>query len=162
VTTAASQDPIGALNQVLSEVIDVVQDVKQAHQKVSYTHALRAVLDELFADLQSWARLLADQDERLGVSPLSSMPSVAGRTPVTLWPGPATDQEVRDVIGQHLDELEHHVALALAAQADGPSRAVLAAVQRGLVDRQKSLREITTDQAPLMGGANPDTTTHDI
>jgi Ohr subfamily peroxiredoxin len=162
VTTEASQDPIAALNQVLSEVIDVVQDVKQAHQKVSYTHALRAVLDELFADLQSWVRLLVDQDEVLGVSPLSSMPSVAGRTLVTLWPGPATDEEVRDLVGQHLDELEHHVALALAEQDHDESRAVLAAVQRGIVDHQKSLREITADQAPLTRGAKPDSTTHDI
>jgi len=162
VTTASSQDPIGALNQVLSEVIDVVQDVKQAHQKVPYTHALRAVLDELLADLQSWARLLVGQDEVLGVSPLSSMPSVAGRTFVTLWPGPATDEEVRDLVGQHLDELEHHVALALAEQDDDGSRAALAAVQRGVVDHQKSLRELTAHQAPLTRGANTHSTTNDI
>jgi hypothetical protein len=143
VTTGEPDDPIGSLNQVLSEVIDLVQDVKQAHQKVPRAHALRAALDDLFADLQRWARLLADQDEVLGVSPLSRMPSVAGRTPATLWPGPATDQEVRDIIGQHLDRLEHHVASALAVQDDDRSRAVLAAVQRELLDRRRSLGDIT-------------------
>jgi len=137
------RDPTAALNEVLSEVIDVVQDVKQAHQKVPDTHALRARLDELLADLRSWAGLLADQDEVLGVSPLSRMPSVAGRTPATLWPGPATDQEVRDIVGQHLDRLADHVASALAEQDDDRSRAVLAAVQRGLLEQQRALRDLT-------------------
>lgn len=43
--------------------------------------ALHAVLDQLFDELRSWARLLADQDRALGVSPLASMPTAAGRTP---------------------------------------------------------------------------------
>jgi DNA-binding ferritin-like protein len=145
VTTPSPHDPIASLNQVLSEVIDVVQDVKQAHQKVSQTHALHTALDELFSDLQNWARLLIEQDEALGVSPLSSMPSVAGRKPPTLWPGPATDQNVRDIVGQHLDRLEHHVAAALAEQDDDGSRAALAEVQRGLLAHQRSLRDITGD-----------------
>ena len=162
VTTRESHDPIASLNQVLSEVIDVVQDVKQAHQKVPPNHALRAVLDELFADLQNWARLLVHQDEALGVSPLSSMPSVAGRTPATLWPGPATDQQVRDIVGQHLERLEHHVASALAEQDDDRSRAVLAAVQRGLLDHQRSLRDNSGDQPPPARGPSADNTTHDI
>jgi DNA-binding ferritin-like protein len=162
VTTSEPHDPTAALNQVLSEVIDVVQDVKQAHQKVASAHALHAVLDELFADLQNWARLLIEQDEVLGVSPLSSMPSVAGRTPLTLWPGPATDENVRDLVGEHLDRLEHHVASALAEQDDDGSRAVLAAVQRGLLDHQRSLRDITGERARAAPDTTPDGTIHDI
>jgi hypothetical protein len=162
VTTPKPHDPTASLNQVLSEVIDVVQDVKQAHQKVSQTHALHAVLDGLFGDLQNWALLLVNQDEVLGVSPLSRMPSVAGRTPPTLWPGPATDENVRDIIGEHLDRLEHHVASALAEQDDDGSRAVLAAVQRGLVDHQRSLREITGERTRAAPDPTPDRTTHDI
>jgi hypothetical protein len=154
-------DPIAALNQVLNEVIDVVQDVKQAQQKVTPTHTLHAELVELFADLRNWARLLVEQDEALGVSPLSSMPSVAGRTPPTLWPGPATDDNVRDLVGEHLDRLEHHVAAALADQEDDASRAVLTAIQRGLLDHQKSLREITGERARA-SDPTPDTTSHDI
>src|SRR5690348_16459045 len=73
-------DPIAALNQVLSEVIDAILDVGQAHRRVPETHALNAVLDQLFADLRAWAGLLADQDQALGVSPLAYMPSApAGR-----------------------------------------------------------------------------------
>ena len=84
-------DPIAALNQVLSEVIDTVLDVKQAHRRVPETQALHAVLDQLFADLRTWAWLLADQEQALGVSPLASMPSAVGRTPPTPWHGAASD-----------------------------------------------------------------------
>src|SRR4249920_4246311 len=96
-------DPAAALNQVLSEVIDVVLDVRQAQRRVPQTHALHAVLDQLFADLRTWAGLLADQDQALGVSPLAYMPSAAGRTPPTRWHGAASDEQVRRIVGEHLD-----------------------------------------------------------
>jgi DNA-binding ferritin-like protein len=100
-------DPIAAFNQVLSEVIDTVLDVKQAHRRVPETHALHAVLDQLFADLRIWAWLLADQEQALGVSPLASMPSAADRTPPTPWHGAASDEEVRRIVGEHLDRLDN-------------------------------------------------------
>jgi DNA-binding ferritin-like protein len=133
-------DPIEALNQVLSEVIDMVQDVKQAHVKIPETRALHAELDQLLNDLKIWARLLVEQDEALGASPLASMPSVAGRTPANLWPGNTTDGEVRRVIGEHLDMLGEHAAAALKAQDDGRSRAALAEVERGLLTHMRALR----------------------
>ena len=135
-------DPVAALNQVLSEVIDLVQDVKQAHRKVPETHALHALLDQLFADLRSWARLLVERDEALGVSPLGDISSVAGRRPPNLWPGAASDDEVRGIVGEHLDRLAQHVVAALADQEDEASRAALVRVERELVARRKALSDL--------------------
>src|ERR1700730_5475574 len=129
--------PAGALNQVLSEVIDVVLEMKEAHRKGPETHALHAELDQLFDDVGAWARLLVDQDEVLGVSALSSMPSVAGRRPPNLWPGTASDEEVRRVVGEHLDRLGHHVTTALAEEQDDGSREALAHVERGLIAHRR-------------------------
>ena len=135
-------DPAAAaLNQVLSEVIDAVLDVRQAHRRVPETHALHAVLDQLFDDLRTWARLLADLDEALGVSPLASMPTAAGRTPQHSWHGAASDEEVRRVVGEHLDRLGQHLAAALAGQHDDKVGAGLAEVQRGLLVHRRALSE---------------------
>jgi DNA-binding ferritin-like protein len=141
-SSPSPDDAVAALNQVLSEVIDVVQDVKQAHRKVPETHALHALLDQLFADLGSWARLLLERDEALGVSPLGDISSVAGRTPPNLWPGAASDEEVRRVVGEHLDRLAQHVVAALEEQRDEGSRAALVQVERELVVRRKALRDL--------------------
>ena len=135
-------DPTAALNQVLSEVIDAVLDVKQAHRRVPETRALHAVLDQLFADLRTWAVLLADQDQALGVSPLASMPTVAGRTPPHPRHGAASDEEVRRIVGEHLDRLGQHLAAALAEQQDDKVRAALAEVERGLLVHRRALSEL--------------------
>lgn len=131
-------DPIAALNQALSEVIDVVMDVKQARWKVPETHALHALLDQLFDDLRAWARLLIEEDEALGVSPLATMPSVAGRQRPSLWTGDATDEEIRRVVGEHLDRLGQDVAAALAEQEDDRLRAALGEVERGLLAQRRA------------------------
>jgi DNA-binding ferritin-like protein len=136
------QDPVAALNQVLSEVIDVVLDVRQAHRRVPGTHALHAVLDQLFGDLKAWAQLLMDQDVALGVSPLASMPSAAGRKPPSRWTGAVSDEEVRQVVAGHLGRLAQHVATALAEQQDDRARAALAEVQRGLLAHSRTLSEL--------------------
>jgi DNA-binding ferritin-like protein len=135
-------DPAAALNQVLSEVIDGILDVRQAHRRVPETHALHAVLDQLFDDLRDWARLLADQDQALGVSPLASMPTVAGRTPPHSWHGAASDEEVRRMVGEDLGRLGRHVAAALAELHDDKVQAALAEVQRGLLIHTRALSEL--------------------
>jgi DNA-binding ferritin-like protein len=134
-------DPIAALNHVLNEVIDMVQDVKQAHVKVPEAQALHAELDKLFSDLKIWVRLLIERDEALGVSPLERMPSVAGRTPANLWPGSTTNEEVRRIIGGHLDKLEQHVAAALEAQNDPQARVALAEIEQGLLAHKQAVGE---------------------
>jgi DNA-binding ferritin-like protein len=142
VSALPPHDPAAALNQVLSEVIDVVLDVRQAHRRVPGTHALHAVLDQLFGDLKAWAGLLMDQDVALGVSPLASMPSAAGRKPPSRWTGTASDEEVRQVVAGHLDRLGQHVAAALAEQEDDGARSALAEVQRGLLAHRRALSEL--------------------
>jgi hypothetical protein len=99
------------------------------------------VLDQLFADLRTWAGLLADQDQALGVSPLAYMPSAAGRTPPTRWHGAASDEEVRRIVGEHLDRLAGQLAAALAHHQDDKVRAALTEVQQGVQAYQRALSE---------------------
>jgi hypothetical protein len=140
--TVASEphDPVAALSAMLSEVLDVVQDVKQAHRKVPENHDLHRELDRLFDDLRTWGRLLMDEDLQLGGSPLADIPSVAGRVPPNLWPSSASDDEVRTVLSEHLGRLAAHLAEALAAQTDDEARAVLGQIQAGMGDHLRALR----------------------
>ncbi|HUC36348.1 MAG TPA: hypothetical protein VMR97_04430 [Acidimicrobiales bacterium] len=140
-TSPSAADPIAALNEVLSEVIDLIQEVKQAHRTVSETHSLHVELDKLFDDLRRWGRLLMEEDEALGASPLASMPSVAGRQPPNLWPTGATDEEVRLFVGDQLNRLSKHLVAALADQNDEGSRAVLSGVEQELLGHIQLLNE---------------------
>jgi hypothetical protein len=138
----SDSDPITALNEVLSEIIDVVQEVKQARRRVDASHALRPEVDQLFDDVLSWAQLLMIQDEALGVSPLERMPSVAGRRPPNLWPSAASDGEVCDLLDQHLGRLEEHVADALTQQTDPGSAESLGDVQAAVTAHRQALRNV--------------------
>jgi DNA-binding ferritin-like protein len=135
-------NPAAALNQVLSEVIDAILDVRQAYRRVPETQPLHAELDQLFTDLRTWARLLADQDQALGVSPLASISSAAGRTPPTPWHGAATSEEIRRIVGEHLDRLALHLTAALAEQRDDSVRAALTEVERGILAHKRALTDL--------------------
>jgi hypothetical protein len=132
-------DPAAALNRVLSEVIDVIQEVKQADWKVPKTHELHGKLDQLLSDLVRWKTLLGDLDQALGVSPLSFMPSAEGRNPLNLWPGRPTDEEVLALVDEHLSRLEDHVSVAREEQLDERSRMTLAEVGHGLSAHRRAL-----------------------
>jgi DNA-binding ferritin-like protein len=135
-------DPAAALNQVLSEVIDAILDVRQALRRVPETQALHAELDHLFTDLRAWARLLADQDQALGVSPLASMSSAAGRTPPSSWHGAASGEEVRRIVSGHLERLGQYLSAARAEQQDDQVRAALSEVERGVLAHSRALSDL--------------------
>jgi DNA-binding ferritin-like protein len=141
VSPSRRDDPAAALNQVLSEVIDAILDVRQALRRVPETQALHNELDQLLADLRTWAQLLADQDQALGVSPLASMASGASRTPRNPWHGAASDQEVRRIVGEHLDRLEHQLSVALAEQYGDQTQAALAEIQHGILAHRRALSD---------------------
>jgi DNA-binding ferritin-like protein len=123
--SASQHDPMAALNEVLSEVIDVVMELRQAHRAVPETHQLHAELDRLSSDARAWAELLVEADTAQGVSALDYMPSVAGRPRPSLWRGRVTDDEVREVVSQQLGRLAEHLSAALSAQDDDRVKNVL-------------------------------------
>jgi hypothetical protein len=139
-TSASPHDPMVALNEVLSEVIDVVMALRQAHRKVPETHELHAELDQLFSDGRTWAELLVAADTARGVSALDYMPSVAGRPRPDPWHGPVSDEDVRRVVTEQLDRLAEHLRVALSEQDDDDVRGVLDRINAELQSHLVALR----------------------
>ncbi len=129
-----------ALNEVLSEVIDMVMALRQAHRKVPENHELHAELDQLFSEARRWAELLMEADTARGVSALDYMPSVAGRQRPDLWHGPVGDEEVRRVVTEQLDLLAEHLRAAFSDQDDDHVRELFDRINAELQSRLDALR----------------------
>ena len=86
--------------------------------------------------------MLADQDQALGVSPLASISTAAGRTPSAPWHGAATGGEIRRILGEHLDRLGRYLAAALAEQQDDRIRAALTEVEQGILAHGRTLSDL--------------------
>jgi hypothetical protein len=138
-----------AINGALSEVLDVVADVKQADRKVPRNHALHGQLDKLFEDLRRWASLLMAEGEQLGSSPLGNIPTMSSRTLRNLWPGSPTDEEIcRSVLGR-IDQLSVHIATAQGEQQDEDARALLDSIQQQVECHIRALRTREARGLPL-------------
>jgi hypothetical protein len=124
-TSTSPHDPMAALNDFLSEVIDVVMALRQALRKVPETHQLHAELDRLFSDARGWAELLVEADTARGVSALDYMPSVAGRQRPNVWQGQVSDEDVREMVTEQLHRLGEHLRAAMSDQDDDRVREAL-------------------------------------
>ena len=140
-TSASPHDPMVAVNEVLSEVIDMVMALRQAHRKVPETHELHAELDQLFSGARRWAELLVEADTARGVSALDYMPSVAGRKRPDLWHGPVSDEAVRHVVTEQLERLAEHLRAALSEQDDDRVRELLDRIYAELQSHLDALRK---------------------
>jgi hypothetical protein len=70
------------------------------------------------------------------------MPSAAGRTPPYPWHGAASNEEVRRIVGEHLDRLLQHLSAALADDQDDKVRAALTEVKRGILAHKRALSDL--------------------
>ena len=131
-TSASPHDPMVGLNQVLSEVIDMVMALRQAHRKVPETHELHAELDDLFRDARTWAELLVEADTARGVSALDYIPTPAGRQRPNLGHGSVSDEEVRQLVTEKLHRLAEHLRTAMSEQDDDRVRELLGRIDAEL------------------------------
>jgi DNA-binding MarR family transcriptional regulator len=139
-TPESPRDPMGAVNEVLSEVIDVVLALRQAHRRVPEAHELHAELDQLFSDAKSWAELLMEADTARGVSALAYMPTVAGRQRPDLGHGSLSDDDVRRILAEQLDRLATHLLAALSQPEDDQIRDLLNRINAELQAHLAALR----------------------
>jgi hypothetical protein len=130
------------VNAILSEVIDLVMDVKQAEWKVPRTHEIYGEIDGLFKDLKSWANLLMAEDEQLGSSPLESVTSAAGRTAPKLWSGNPTDDEVRRTLLDYLDRLSLHLAGTQGDQVEQSARELLGNIREEVIAHIRAFTDL--------------------
>jgi hypothetical protein len=70
------------------------------------------------------------------------MPSAAGRTPPHPWHGAASNEEIRRIVGEHLDRLGQHLSAAVAEEHDDKVRAALTEVRRGILAHTRALRDL--------------------
>lgn len=139
-TPTSANDPMAAVNEVLSEVIDVAMALRQAHRRVPEEHELHAELDQLLSDARAWAEWLVEADTAQGVSALAYMPSVAGRERPDLGHGSLSDDDVRRILAEQLEALADHLHSALSQPEDDHIRDLLNRINAELQAHLAALR----------------------
>jgi hypothetical protein len=144
-TEQSSNDPLAALNQVLSEVVDMAVTTRQAGHAVPRGHELHAELDRLFASARGWAEQLVGVDSAMGVSALAYMTSPTGRLPSGPQPSPGSEEEVGRAVGQQLGRLAAHVRAAMGKQEDARVRELLGRINMELQPHLDALPSSSLD-----------------
>jgi hypothetical protein len=61
---------------------------------------------------------------------------------VNAWHGAASNEEVRRIVGEHLDRLGQHLSAALDEQQDDQVRSALTEMERGILAHRRALSDL--------------------
>jgi DNA-binding ferritin-like protein len=133
-----------AREAVLSELVDLAMQVKQAHWKVPQS-PLHEELDALMVACRQWLGELMDRLASLGESPLGPVTTVAGRRMPPMFPaGPVAEGDVLSFFLEHLAGAAARTGehLERVRGTDPDAEKLLAEILDGLAAHQARVRAL--------------------